>query len=82
MASTKSVAEGWKYVEKLDGVSGRHLKCKLCNDQFVGSLTIVMDHLLSITNGRGGGVEGCKGVSPELKEILEKDYERIKKPRR
>ena len=38
-----------------------------------------MDHLLSITNGRGGGVEGCKGVSPKLKEILEKDYERIKR---
>ena len=79
MAPTKSVAEGWKYMEKLDGVSGRHLKRRLSNDQFVGSLTRVMDHVLSITNGRGSGVEGCKWVSPELKEILEKDYERIKK---
>eukprot|EP00253_Pinus_taeda_P004216 PITA_04216 len=56
MAPPKSTAEGWKYVEKLDGPLGRHLKCKLCNDEFFGSLTRVMDHLLSVTNGKGVGV--------------------------
>ena len=64
-------------MEKLDGQ--RHLKCKLCNIEFVGPLTRVMDHLLSISNGRGGGVEGCKVVSTELKEILQKDYHKIKR---
>ena len=78
MAPPKSTAEGWKYVEKLDG-SGRHVKCKLCNSHFVGSLTRVMDHLLSISNGTGGGVDGCKGVTAELKEVLENDYQQIKK---
>ena len=78
MAPPKSTAEGWKHVEKLDG-SGNRLKCKLCNLEFVGTLTRVMDHLLSITNGKGGGVVGCPGVSVELKKVLEKDYERIKK---
>lgn len=62
----------------MDG-PGRHLKCKLCISKFVGSLTRVMDHLLSITNGKGGGVEGCKNVSARLKERLEKDYDKIKK---
>ena len=78
MAPPKSTAEGWKHVEKLDGSRNR-LKCKLCNLEFVGTLTRVMDHLLSITNGKGGGVVGCPGVSVELKKVLEKDYERIKK---
>jgi hypothetical protein len=78
MAPPKSTAEGWKHVEKLDG-PGRHVKCRLCNFEFVGSLTRVMDHLLSITNGKGGGVEGCKNVSAELKETLQKDYDRLKK---
>ena len=73
MAPRRSIAEGWKYVDKLDGSVGRHLKCKLCNAEFVGSLTRVMDHLLSISAGRGGGVEGCPGVSAELKETLQKD---------
>ena len=78
MAPPKSTAEGWKHVEKLDGL-GNHLKRKLYNLEFVGTLTRVMDHLLSITNGKGGGVVGCPGVSAELKTVLEKDYERIKK---
>jgi len=78
MAPPKSTAEGWKHVEKLDG-PGRHLKCRLCNFEFVGSLTRVMDHLLSITNGKGGGVEDCKKVSAKLKETLQKDYDRLKK---
>jgi hypothetical protein len=63
MAPPKSTAETWKHVEKLDGFNGRHVKGKLCNVEFVGSLTRVMDHLLSISNGKGGGVEGCKNVS-------------------
>ena len=79
MAPPKSPAEAWKHMEKLDGPIGRHVKCKLCNIEFVGSLTRVMDHLLSISNGRGGGVEGCKVVSAELKEILQKDYDKRKK---
>ena len=79
MAPRRSIAEGWKYVDKLDGSAGRHLKCKLCNAEFVGSLTRVMDHLLSISAGRGGGVEGCPGVSEELKGTLQKDYDMIKK---
>ena len=77
MAPPRSSAEAWKHMEKLDGQ--RHVKCKLCNIAFVGSLTRVMDHLLSISNGRGGGVEGCKVVSAELKEILQKDYDKIKR---
>ena len=79
MASRRSIAKRWKYVEKFDGYVGRHLKCKLCNAEFVGSLTRVMDHLLSISAGRGGGVEGCSGVSTELKATLQKDYDIIKK---
>ena len=81
MAPQRSIAEGWKYVDKLDGSAGRHLKCKLCTE-FVGSLTRVMDHLLSISAGRVGGVEGCPGVSTELKETLQKDYDIIKKSSR
>ena len=77
MAPPRSSAEAWKHMEKLDGQ--RHVKCKLCNIEFVGSLTRVMDHLLSFSNGRGGGVEGCKVVSAELKEILQKDYDKIKR---
>ena len=38
-----------------------------------------MDHLLSISVGKGGGVEGCPGVSTELKATLQKDYDIIKK---
>ena len=79
MAPRRSIAEGWKYVDKIGGSVGRHLKCKLCNAEFVGSLTRVMDHLLSISAGRGGGVEGCTGVSTELKATLQKDYDIIKK---
>ena len=41
-----------------------------------------MDHLLSISNGKGGGVEGCKNVSVELKETLQKDYDGIKKSKK
>ena len=82
MAPPKSTAEGWKYVEKLDGPHGRHLKCKLCNNEFFGSLTRAMDHLLSVTNGKGGGVEGCKNVSAELKETLQKDYDNIQKAKK
>ena len=73
MAPRRSIAEGWKYVDKLDGFAGRHLKCKLCNFEFVGSLTRVMDHLLSISAGKGRGVEGCPWVSTELKATLQKD---------
>eukprot|EP00253_Pinus_taeda_P014305 PITA_14305 len=82
MEPPKSTAEGWKYVEKLDGPHGRHLKCKLCNNEYFGSLTRVMDHLLSVTNGKGGGVEGCKNVSAELKETLQKDYDNIQKAKK
>ena len=49
---------------------------------FFGSLTRVMDHLLSVTNGKGGGVEGCKNVSAELKETLQKDYDNIQKAKK
>ena len=79
MAPRRSIAEGWKYLDKLDGSAGRHLKCKLCNAEFVGSLTRVMDHLLSISAGRGGGVEGCPKLSTELKATLQRDYDIIKK---
>ena len=78
MAPQKSIAEGWKYMEKLDG-SGKHLKCKLCGHQFCGSLTRVMDHLLSSSNGKGDGVKGCKKVSAKLRQTLENDYDRIKR---
>ena len=50
-------------MDKLDRAAGRHSKCKLCNAEFFGSLTRVMDHFLSISAGKGGGVEGCTGVS-------------------
>jgi hypothetical protein len=78
MAPPKSTTKAWKHLEKLDGFNKRYLKCRLCNVEFVGSLTRVMDHLLFISNGRGGGVEDCKNVSAELKETLQKDYDRIK----
>ena len=79
MTPRRSIAEGWKYVDKLDGSFGRHLKWKLCNSEFVGFVTRVMDHLLSISARRGDGVEGCPGVSEELKETLQKDYDMINK---
>ena len=82
MAPKKSTAKGWKYVEKLDKPHGRHLKCKLRNNEFFGSLTRVMDHLLSVTNGKGGGVEGCKNVFAKLKETLKKDYDNIQKAKK
>ena len=41
-----------------------------------------MDHLLPISNARGGGVEGFLGMSTDLKEMLQKDYERIKKAKK
>jgi hypothetical protein len=82
MASPTSTTETWKRVETLDGFNERHVKCRLCNAEFVGSLTKVMDHLLSISNGKGGGVEGCKNVSAELKETLQKDYNGIKKAKK
>ena len=66
-------------MDKISGSAGRHLKCKLCNAEFVGSLTRVMDHLFSISVGKGGGVEGCPGVSTELKATLQRDHDIIKK---
>eukprot|EP00253_Pinus_taeda_P032068 PITA_32068 len=41
-----------------------------------------MDHLLSVTNGKGGGVEGCKNVSAELNETLQKYYDNIQKAKK
>eukprot|EP00253_Pinus_taeda_P002536 PITA_02536 len=41
-----------------------------------------MDHLLSVTNGKGGRVEGCKNVSAKLKETLQKDYDNIQKAKK
>lgn len=57
----------------------KHMKCKLYCAHIIGPLTGVSDHLLSITNGRGGNVEGCKNVSAEHKEKLVKDYDNNKK---
>ena len=38
-----------------------------------------MNHLFSISNDKGGGIEGFQRVHVELKEILENYYLRIKK---
>lgn len=38
-----------------------------------------MEHLLSNNNGKEGGVEHYKGVFVELREILENEYDRIRK---
>jgi hypothetical protein len=82
MAPPKSTIEAWKHVDKLNGFNGRHLKFRLCNVEFVGSLTRPMDHLLSISNGRGGGVKSYKNVSAKLEETLQKNFDGIKKAKK
>ena len=41
-----------------------------------------MDHLLPISKSRGRGVEGFPGMSTDLKEMLQKYYDRMKKDKR
>lgn len=36
------------------------------------------DHLLSINNDKGGGVDGCPAVSVEFNETFENDYDKTK----
>ena len=72
MAPHKSSAEAWKYVKK----EGLHVTCLLCGHKFCGSLTRVVDHLLGVSNGSGGGVEGCKAISDEQKVVVQQDYDK------
>ena len=53
----------------------------LCGHKFCGSLTQVVDHLLGVSNGSGGGVEACKGISDEQKVAVQQDYEKSKAER-
>lgn len=57
MAPGKSNAEAWKYMSR-EPKDPTKLICSLCGDKFTGSLTRVVDHLLSSSNGRGGDVGG------------------------
>ena len=70
MAPPKSTVVAWNFVKN----EGKNLLCQLCGHQFTGSLTRVVDHLLSISNGIGGGVEGCIKISNEQKTTVEKNY--------
>jgi len=70
MAPPKSTVVAWNFVKK----EGKNLLCQLCGHQFIGSLTRAVDHLLGISNGSGGGVEGCTKISDEQKTTVEKDY--------
>ena len=70
MAFPKSTVVAWNFVKK----DGNNLSCQLCGHDFTGSLTRAVDHLLSISNGSGGGVEGCTKISDEQKTTVEKDY--------
>jgi len=50
----------------------------MCGHNFSGSLTRVVNHLLSISNGSGGGVEGRTKICDEHKDAVEKDYKKSK----
>ena len=60
---------------------GLYVTCMLCGHKFCGSLTRVVDHLLSVSNGSGGGVEACKGISDEQKVAVQQDYDKSKAER-
>eukprot|EP00253_Pinus_taeda_P024452 PITA_24452 len=70
MAPPKSTVVAWNFVKK----DGNNLSCQLCGHDFISSLTRAVDHLLSISNGSAGGVEGCTKISNEQKATVEKDY--------
>jgi len=61
MAPPKSTVEVGNHVKK----EGNNLVCQLCGHTFIASLTRVVDHLISISNGSGRGVEGCTKISNE-----------------
>ena len=65
MAPPKSTVIAWKFVKK----DGYNLSCQLCGHNFTGTLTIV-DHLLDISNGSGGGVEACTKITDEQKATV------------
>jgi len=77
MAPQRSIAVAWKYVKK----EGSEVICQLCGHTFTATLTRVVDHLLCISNGNGGGVEGCQGISDAQKDDVRKDYEKTKAER-
>jgi hypothetical protein len=70
----KSTAVAWKYVKR----EGADCICQLCGKHFSGTLTRVVDHLLSISSGNGGGVEGCPAISDEQKDAVQRDYDKSK----
>eukprot|EP01018_Ginkgo_biloba_P006754 Gb_41611 [translate_table: standard] len=67
MVNTKSNVEEWKYISK---EFPNKLKYNLYSHQFKGTLTRARDHLLSLTGGCGGGVQGCLKIILEIKDIL------------
>ena len=67
MEPHKSSAKVWKYVKK----ERLYVTCMLCGHNFCGSLTRVVDHLLGISNGSGGGVKGCKRILDEQKVVVQ-----------
>jgi hypothetical protein len=70
----KSSAEAWKYVKR----EGADYICHLCGKIFSGTLTRVVDHLLSIFSGNRGGVEGCPAIYDEQKDAVQQDYDKSK----
>ncbi|GLJ45608.1 hypothetical protein SUGI_0960040 [Cryptomeria japonica] len=69
MAPNKSTSEGWKHVTR----NGTYLHSNLCPKVYIGTLTMIKDHLLGISGGKGGGVNACPNVSKEIRDILEKE---------
>ena len=70
MAPPKSTAVAWNFVKK----DGYNLSYQLCGHDFTGTLTRVVDHLLSINNGSRGGVEACTKITDEQKVTVQKDH--------
>ena len=66
MAPPKSTVVAWNFVKK----DGYNLSCQLCGHDFTGTLTRVVDHLLGISNGSGGGVEAYTKITDEQKATV------------
>jgi hypothetical protein len=73
------IIEAWKSMKR---ECKNKLKCSLCGHNFIGSLTRAIDYLLSISNNKRGGVEGCTNLSSETKVILEKSMKLLKSRRK
>lgn len=52
--------------------------CQLCGKHLSGPLTKLVDHLLNLSSGTKGGVEGCPTISDEQKDAMQQDYDKSK----